>query len=107
MKKIPSLLVFLIFLLVVTACGGPFRSISSELYVVKKAHSKDYKEAWIIAYDPNSMKGKNEIKIMVQEPMVWNLIEVNKTYFSSYSKKGDNPWILQQIENRGDNDTLR
>jgi hypothetical protein len=92
MKRIPSLVVVFIFLLVVTACGGSFSSTSSDLYVVKKAHSKDYKKAWIIAYDPNSITEKKEIKIMVQEPMVWNLIEVNKTYFTSYSKKGANPW---------------
>ena len=107
MKKIPSLLVIFIFLLVVTACGGPYTSTSSNLYVVKKAHSKDDKEAWIIAHDPNNITEKKEIKIMVQEPMVWNLIEVNKTYFSSYSKKGANPWILEQIEHFGDNDTIR
>ncbi|PFO09414.1 hypothetical protein COJ85_02065 [Bacillus sp. AFS076308] len=107
MKKTPSLLVFFIFLLVVTACGGPFTSTSSDLYVVKKAHSKDDNEAWIIAYDPNSITEKKEIKILVQELMVWNLIEVNKTYFSSYSKKGDNPWILDKIEHLGDNETIR
>jgi hypothetical protein len=114
MRKIPSLLI-IIFLLIVTACGGPFSSTSSDLYVVKKAHSKDYKKAhskdykkaWIIAFDPNSDSGKKEIKIMVKEPMVWNLIEINKTYFTSYSKEGDNPWILEQIEHLGDNDTIR
>ena len=106
MRKIPSLLI-IIFLLIVTACGGPFSSTSSDLYVVKKAHSKDYEKAWIIAFDPNSDSGKKEIKIMVKEPMVWNLIEINKTYFTSYSKEGDNPWILEQIEHLGDNDTIR
>lgn len=39
--------------------------------------------------------------------MVWNLIEVKKNYSTSYSKKGDNPWILEQISNPNDNDTLR
>jgi hypothetical protein len=107
MKKISWLLVSFIFLLIVTACGGPFTSTSSDLYVVKKAHSKDDKEAWIIAYDPNRITEKKKIKIMVQEPMVWNLIEVKKTYFSSYSKKGDNPWILEQIEHLDDNDAIR
>jgi hypothetical protein len=106
MRKIPSLLIIFL-ILIVTACGGPFSSTSSDLYVVKKAHSKDYKKAWIIAFDPNSDSGKKEIKIMVKEPMVWNLIEINKTYFTSYSKEGDNPWILEQIEHLGDNDTIR
>jgi len=106
MRKISSLFI-IICLLIVTACGGPPSSTSSDLYVVKKAHSKDYKKAWIIAFDPNSDSGKKEIKIMVKEPMVWNLIEVNKRYFASYSKEGNNPWILEQIEHFGDNDTIR
>lgn len=106
MKKIPILLTF-ISLLIITACGGPFTSTTSFLYVVKKGHSKDYKEAWIIAFDPNNKKEQEKIKIMVKEPMVWNLIEVNKTYFTSYSKEGDNPWILEQINHPDDNDTLR
>jgi len=93
--------------LVVTACGGPFTSTSSDLYVDKKTHSKDDKEAWIIAYDPNSNTEIERNKNVVQELMVWNLIKVNKSYFSSYSKKGDNPWILEQIEHLGDNATIR
>lgn len=60
MKKAPRLIIFFIFLLVVTTCGGPFTSTSSELYVVKKAHTKDGKGAWIIAYDPNSITEKKK-----------------------------------------------
>ena len=106
MKKIPSFLIS-IFLLVVTACGGPFSTTTSELYIVKKAHSKDYQKAWIIAFDPNSITDKKEIKIMVNEPMVWNLIEVNKTYLTTYSKEGDNPRVLEQIAHRSDDDSIR
>lgn len=90
----------------VTACGRPSSSTTSDLYVVKKEHSKDYKKAWIIAFDPNS-KDKKEIKIMINEPMVWNLIEVNKSYFADYSKEGENPWKLEQIKHSGDNDSMR
>ncbi|MEH7094480.1 hypothetical protein [Neobacillus vireti] len=106
MKKIPILITF-IFLLIVTACGGPYLSKTSELYILKKAHSEDDQKAWIIAFDPNSITGKKKTTIMVKEAMVWNLIEVNKTYLITYSKKGDNPWVLEQIENRGDDDTIR
>ncbi|MDQ0971232.1 hypothetical protein QFZ31_001110 [Neobacillus niacini] len=60
MKKFPILLVVFITLLVVTACGGSFSSTSSDLYVVKKEHSKDYKKAWIMAYDPNSITEKKK-----------------------------------------------
>ena len=106
MKKIPSFLIS-IFLLVVTACGGPFSTTTSELYIVKKAHSKDYQKAWIIAFDPNSIKVKKKIKIMVNEPMVWNLIEVNKTYLTTYSKEGDNLRVLEQIAHCSDDDIIR
>ena len=106
MKKISIVLIF-ISLLVISACGGPFTSTTSYLNVVKKGHSKDYKEAWIIAFDPNNNKEQKKIKIMVKEPMVWNLIEVNKTYFTSYSKEGDNPWVLEQINYIDDKDSLR
>jgi hypothetical protein len=106
MKKIAFLLI-IITLLLITACGGPYSSTTSDLYVVEKGYSKDYKEAWIIAFDPNDKTKQEKIKIMIEEPMVWNLIEINKPYFTSYSKKGDNPWILEQIKNIGDEDTLR
>jgi hypothetical protein len=106
MKKIASSLI-IFFLLVIAACGGPYSTTTSELYVVEKGYSKDYKEAWIIAFNPNEKTKQEKIKIMIEEPMVWNLIEINKSYFTSYSKKGDNPWILEQIENIGDEDTLR
>ncbi|NHM32039.1 hypothetical protein [Neobacillus terrae] len=97
------------FLLIVTSYDsavGPSSSMTSYLPIVKKGHSKDYKKAWIIAFDPNS-KVKKEIKIIIKEPMVWNLIEANQTYFTSYSIYGNNPCVLEQIEHIGDNDTLR
>lgn len=106
MKKILSSLVIL-SLLVIAACGGPYTSTASYLHVVEKGYSEDYKEAWIIAFDPNNETKQEAVKIIVEEPMVWNLIEVNKTYFTSYSKEKDNVWILDQIEHDDDDDTLR
>ncbi|WP_049681190.1 hypothetical protein [Peribacillus loiseleuriae] len=106
MKKILSSLI-IFFFLVITACGGPSSSTTSYLQVVEKGYSKDYKEAWIIAFNPFNITKQEKVKIMVEEPMVWNLIEVNKTYFTSYSKDGDNPWILSQIGHLDDDDTLR
>lgn len=96
-----------ISLLIITGCSGSYTSAASMLNVVKKEHSEDYKEAWIIAFNPDYEEGPGEIKIMVKEPMVWNLIEVNQTYFASYSKEGDNHWKLEQINNPDDNDALR
>ena len=82
-----------------TSCGkGPFTSTTSMLIVIDKGHSSDYKEYWIKAYDPNNQAKEEAFKIVVQEEMVWHLIEENKEYFSSYGKKGDNPWVLEQIE---------
>ncbi|MFJ5625502.1 hypothetical protein ACIQD3_23045 [Peribacillus loiseleuriae] len=106
MKKILSSLIIL-FLLVITACERPYTSTTSYLHVVEKGYSKDYKEAWIIAFNPYNKTKQENVKIMVAEPMVWNLIEVNKTYFTSYSKEKDKPWILDQIEHLDDDDTLR
>lgn len=107
MRKILSSLIIL-FLLVITACARPpSTSTTSYLHVVEKGYSKDYKEAWIIAFNPYNETKQENVKIMVAEPMVWNLIEVNKTYFTDYSKEGDKPWILDQIGQLDDDDTLR
>ena len=57
--------------------------------------------------DPNDPSNKDEFMIMVEQPMVWNLIEEGKTYFSSYSKKDEDDWVLEQIEHVGDGDTVR
>ncbi|QUW23007.1 hypothetical protein JSQ81_05400 [Sporosarcina sp. Marseille-Q4063] len=103
MKKILSSLMIL-FLLVIAACGCPYTSTTSYLYVVEKGYSEDYREAWIIAFDPNNETNQENVMIIVEEPMVWNLIEVNKTYFTGYSKEKDDDWILDQI---GHDDTLR
>jgi len=60
-----------------------------------------------MAYNPSTSKEKDVIKIIVKDPMVWNLIEKDKEYFSSYSKKGENPWVLGQISYPGDGKALR
>ncbi|MEH7382267.1 hypothetical protein V7138_17540 [Bacillus sp. JJ1533] len=97
MKRTSSLLLIFV-LLVLSSCEGPFTSTSSRLIVIEKGHSNDYKEYWITAFDPNNQTKEEAFKIVVQEEMVWNLIEVNKEYFSSYAKEGDKTWILEQIE---------
>ncbi|TYS70500.1 hypothetical protein FZC76_00985 [Sutcliffiella horikoshii] len=68
------------------------------LVVIEKGYSSDYKEYWIKAYDPNNHSKEEAFRIVVQGEMVWNLIEKNKEYFSSYSREADKPWILDQIE---------
>lgn len=32
--------------------------------------------------------------------MVWNLIEENREYLTTYSKDGDQDWIIQEIEHK-------
>ncbi|QHE51749.1 hypothetical protein [Pontibacillus sp. HMF3514] len=107
MKRMLSILVVSICLLVMSACtGASITSTASDLHVVNKGYSEDYKHAWIIAYDLYSEKQVKK-KIMVENPMVWNLIEKEKTYSTSYSKEGNKPWKLDQIEHIGDKETLR
>ncbi|MEA3319496.1 MAG: hypothetical protein U9Q88_05670 [Bacillota bacterium] len=98
MKKAICVLI-IIALLMLSSCGsGPFTSTTSMLIVIEKGHSSDYKEYWIKAYDPNNHAEEEAFKIVIQEDMVWHLIEKNKEYFTSYSKEGNKPWVLDQIE---------
>ncbi|ULL14756.1 hypothetical protein DVH26_10020 [Paenibacillus sp. H1-7] len=60
-----------------------------------------------MAYNPYDSEKKNVIKIVVEEPVVWNLIEKDREYFSSYSKKGEEPWVLEQIAFPSDEKALR
>lgn len=104
-------LLSIIFLITLSMVGcstqEAITSTTSDILVKEKGYSEDYTETWIIVNNPNDMETKEEYKIIVEEPMVWNLIEVNKIYFSSYVKKGENDRVLSQIENIGDDDTLR
>ena len=97
MKK-ATILMITVALLVLASCGGPFISTTSMLIVIEKGRSSDYKEYWVKAYDPNNQTKEEAFKIVVQEEMVWNLIEEGKEYFSSYSKEGDKSWVIEQIE---------
>ncbi|WP_088102945.1 hypothetical protein [Halalkalibacter urbisdiaboli] len=100
MKKTLGWLILVIFLLASCGGNGPYTSTASMLIVTEKGHSSDYKEYWIKAYNPNTQTKEEAFKIIVQEVMVWNLIEVNKEYFSTYAKEDDKPWILEQIEHK-------
>lgn len=97
MKKLPKFL-FIFILLTLTSCGKTQLSISSMIFVTDKGHSEDYKEYWITAYDPKKEGKADPFKVYVEEIMVWNLIEENKEYFSTYAKEEKSPWLLEQIE---------
>lgn len=96
MKKTFGLFLML-FTLMLASCGGE-ASIASTLMVIEKGYSSDNKEHWIKAYDPNNQNKEEAFKIMIQEKMVWNLIEEDKEYFALYSKKGDNLRVLENIQ---------
>lgn len=89
-------LFIILFTLMLASCGGV--STASTLMVIEKGYSSDNKEHWIKAYDPNNQNKEKAFKIVIQEKMVWNLIEKDKEYFAMYSKKGDNPSVLEDIQ---------
>ncbi|MBH9968513.1 hypothetical protein [[Bacillus] enclensis] len=90
------------FVLLLSGCSTGMTSTTSDILIKEKDYSEDFADAWIMVVDPNDPTSKDEFKIKVQEPMVWNLIEEGKTYFSSYTKKGEDDWVLEQIEHVGD-----
>jgi hypothetical protein len=109
MKKL--MILFTVVTVLITGCSfeSPTlkQSTVSQILVIEKDYSDDYKELWVLAFDPNNSDKEKALKIMVEEPMVWNLIQADKTYIASYRKDGDKPWILEQIEHVGNDNTLR
>ncbi|WP_106498307.1 hypothetical protein [Lentibacillus sp. Marseille-P4043] len=73
--------------------------------VLEKGYSKDTQEAFIITAPPNSSDEIYEIKILVKEPMVWNLIEKGKVYTIDYDSR-QNDRILKQIHIFGDDKAI-
>jgi hypothetical protein len=109
LKYIKILLLILVIIIFTVGCStqGTTTSTTSDILVKEKGYSEDFTEAWIIVVNPNDTSTKGEFKIVVEEPMVWNLIEENKIYFSSYKKEAEKDRVLIQIKNIGDDDTLR
>ena len=95
MKKTFGLFIIL-FTLILASCGRV--STASTLMVIEKGQSNNNKEYWIKAYDPFNQNTEEAFKIMVEEKMIWNLIEEDNEYFASYSKKGDNLRVLENIQ---------
>ncbi|MBM7691446.1 hypothetical protein JOC77_000851 [Peribacillus deserti] len=83
------------------------QSTTSEIKIIKKEHTKNDSQAWIKVINPNSLGAKNEFKINITEPMVWNLIKENENYLATYKKKGNNPWELTQIAVIGEDEALK
>lgn len=51
-----------------------------------------------MAFDPNNQVKEESFKIVVEDELAWNLIEANRKYFANYQKKGNQTWVLTQIE---------
>ncbi|WNQ11947.1 hypothetical protein MJA45_02490 [Paenibacillus aurantius] len=84
----------------------PYTSVGSFIKIIDKAHSTDGRESWVMAYDPNSPTPV-PFKIVIDNPMVWNLLEKDREYIASYLKKGEGDYHIEQVGLRQDNDTLR
>lgn len=97
-RVIGRVLFFIIIVMLMTACAGPYSSTTSMLLVIEKGHSNDYEEYWIIAYDPYNETKEEAFKIIVNEEMAWNLLAEEVEYFAVYGKEGGNPLTLTQIE---------
>ena len=95
MKKTFGLFIIL-FTLILASCGGI--STASTLMVIEKGQSNNNKEYWIKAYDPNNQDKEEAFKIMIEEKMVWKLIEEGQEYFALYSEKGNNLRVLEDIQ---------
>jgi hypothetical protein len=101
MIKSHFLIISMIFLLLVgcsPADPATYTSTSSDIKVIEKAHSEDNQEYWIIVYDPNNQTESQKFKIIIRNEMVWNLLEENRIYASSYSKKNNETPVLEQIK---------
>ncbi|RKD22996.1 hypothetical protein BEP19_12250 [Ammoniphilus oxalaticus] len=83
-------------LLLLSACGETHSSTTSMLIITEKGQCGN--QQWIKAYDPNNQSSAETFKLMVEQELNWSLIEVDREYFTTYSRKGNKPWILNQIE---------
>jgi len=71
----------------------------TDFTVTEKGYSNDNNEAWIKGFNPNAPVGhQEEIKVIVREPMVMNLIQKDKTYYVRYTIKRNGLIFLSGIE---------
>jgi hypothetical protein len=96
MKKTHSLLM-IVGLLLLCSCGHISSTTSASMLVVTEKGQTSDKEYWIKAYDPNNQTKEEAFKLVVDNEILWENIEVDDEYTSTYVKKGDQPWILMEI----------
>jgi hypothetical protein len=96
---------FLTITVIILLLGGcspadppTYISTSSDIKVIEKGHSENNQEYWIMVYDPNNQTESEKFKIIIKNEMVWDLLEENRIYASSYSKENDETPVLEQIK---------
>ncbi|NEU31953.1 hypothetical protein GN156_14365 [bacterium LRH843] len=96
MKRTHSLLMIVVLLLL-SSCGYVSSTTTASMLVLtEKGHTSD-KEYWIKAYDPNNQTKEEAFKLVVDEEILWENLEIDEEYTSTYVKKGDQPWRLMEI----------
>lgn len=112
-RHLPKSAAMLVLVMLLSGCAGT-SSASSDDYtaatlfikVTAKEHSDDYKQKWIVAHN-SSMSNAEDIRLIVDSNMVWNLIEVGSEYFATYEGSAAKGYRLNQISHPGDQDTIR
>lgn len=75
----------------------PFKSVTTSIRVLEKDQSDDFAKQWIIGSN-SDVDGMEQIRIEVENEMVWNLIEANRDYVVGYQGSQENGYVLQQID---------
>lgn len=103
MKKLIIIFLSIFLILIILLNYKPnkvhvIRNTTSDIIVLNKEHSIDNNIFWILAYDPNIKGNRIEMKIVVDNVNTWNLIEVQKKYFSTYIFRSDGSILLENIK---------
>jgi hypothetical protein len=63
-------------------------------------HQSEEDKGYVVAAPPNAdgVRKEEKTKIFVEEHMVWNLIEKDKTYFVTYETKRNGESFLKEIK---------
>lgn len=80
---------------------------STHIKILEKQHSEDYEEMWVVASYENELEEFENIDIYIEEPMVWNLIEINREYFVNIIAEEGEKATLGQISYPGDKNSVR
>jgi hypothetical protein len=68
---------------------------TTSIMVQAKGHADDNKEYWILVSNPNTHE--KDLKIIINDINVWNLIEVDREYYVTYISKNKGDKLLEYI----------